>query len=120
MGNPGTFIGSRGTFLEAQKEAYTAAVVGGYIGDCIADIQRRYFKRYPIELPHEVEPDPDFMAAVDDNAPDPEVVGPNEETMDAEEFEAAKKAWKARKKLLKLRKGVSHVIVLFPVSISRV
>lgn len=110
MGNPGSFAGTRKTFLDAQKDAYAAAVVGSYIGDYVADVQRRYFKRYPLELDHTTEPTTEAMAAVDDDAPSPEPVAPNEETMAPDEFKDAQKAWEARKILLKLRKGVSHVV----------
>ncbi|KAF9548608.1 hypothetical protein CPC08DRAFT_593621, partial [Agrocybe pediades] len=72
MVNPGAFQGSRREFLLSQKPYYSNAVVEGYAADAIAVIQRRYFKRYPIDLPHEEEPSPETLAIVDDDAPEHE------------------------------------------------
>jgi len=44
MVNPGAFQGTRLTFLVDQQPAYAATVAGNYVSDCVADIQRRYFK----------------------------------------------------------------------------
>ncbi|KAF9551577.1 hypothetical protein CPC08DRAFT_647562 [Agrocybe pediades] len=63
MVNPGTFKGSRKEFLLAQKQAYSDAVKQGTVADVVADIQRQYFKRYPIELPHEQEPSPEAFTS---------------------------------------------------------
>ncbi|KDR74719.1 hypothetical protein GALMADRAFT_48139, partial [Galerina marginata CBS 339.88] len=72
MVNPGAFRGSRKEFLMGEKPAYSAGVVGGYAADALAVIQRRYFKRYPVGLPHSEEPTDEHLAAVDDDSPDPE------------------------------------------------
>lgn len=73
MVNPGSFSGRRKAFLDAQKETYAAAVAAGHINDTVADIQRRYFKRFPVTLLHSEEPSEEYLAAVDDDAPDPEL-----------------------------------------------
>lgn len=70
MVNPGSFLGSRKTFLTTQKPAYAEAVKNNYAGDFILGLQRRYLKRYPMSLDHKAEPSAEFLAAVDDNAAD--------------------------------------------------
>ncbi|KDR70603.1 hypothetical protein GALMADRAFT_214374 [Galerina marginata CBS 339.88] len=47
-------------------------VTSGYAKDMLMLIQRRYFKRYPLDLPHEDEPSAEHLAAINDNEPDPE------------------------------------------------
>ncbi|KAF8163969.1 hypothetical protein BJ912DRAFT_838852, partial [Pholiota molesta] len=72
MVNPGAFSGTRKAFLAAQSALYADAVTANHTADTVADIQRRYFKRYPISLSHTVEPSAESLAQVDDNAPDEE------------------------------------------------
>ena len=72
MVNPGAFQGSRKAFLLSQKADYRDGVVGGYAADALAKIQRKYFKRYPIDLPDLKEPSAEWLAAVDDDAPEVE------------------------------------------------
>lgn len=106
MVNPGAFRGSRLTFLTDQKPAYSAAISGGYVADCLADIQRRYFKRYPVTLEHNTEPSPEHLAAIDDNAADPEPEMPDRHAMSEEEYLKAKEAFKARSQLVDFRREV--------------
>ena len=75
MVNPGAFRGSRKEFLMSEKAAYSAGMAGGYGADALVLIQRRYFKRYPVDLPHHEEPTAEHLAAVDDEAPEPEPGG---------------------------------------------
>ncbi|KJA12733.1 hypothetical protein HYPSUDRAFT_113737, partial [Hypholoma sublateritium FD-334 SS-4] len=70
MVNPGGFRGRRKEFLDSQQDLYAAAVKEKHINDTVADIQRRYFKRFPITLSHTEEPTEEFLAAVDDDGPD--------------------------------------------------
>ena len=107
MVNPGAFRGSRKEFLMGEKAAYSAAMAGGYGADALALIQRRYFKRYPVDLPHHEEPTAEHLAAVDDDAPEPEPEEPNPENMTKEECEAATKELDRRQTILKFRKAVS-------------
>jgi len=79
MVNPGVFQGSRKEFLLSERPSYSAAVAEGYAADALAMIQRRYFKRYPVELPHTLEPSPEFLAAVDDNSADIEISMPDQD-----------------------------------------
>ena len=107
MVNPGAFRGSRKDFLMGEKAAYSAAMAGGYGADALALIQRRYFKRYPVNLPHHEEPTAKHLAEVDDDAPDPEPEEPNPEAMTMEECEAATKELEKRQTILHFRKAVS-------------
>lgn len=109
MVNPGSFKGMRLTFLNEQKTVYANAVLRGQSAAIIADIQRRYFKRFAVEAEHNVDPSEDWLAAVDDNAPDIEPPAPDEDNMSDEELVIAIAAFEARSKVLVFRKGVSHV-----------
>jgi len=95
-----------------EKPAYKAGVLGGYAADALANIQHRYFRRFPIDLPHDQEPTVQFLAGVNDNAPDrvEEVVELDDLT--PEEVEAAVSKMKARRKLVEYRKAVSALVVL--------
>jgi hypothetical protein len=108
MVNPGAFQGSRKTFLQSQKVDYQAGVVGGYAADALAQIQRKYLKRYPIDLLHSEEPSPEWLARVDDEAADEEQVGPDLDALDEEELAAAIVQLEERGALLRFRKAVSH------------
>lgn len=107
MVNPGSFRGARFHFLVEQKPLYAAAVVENDAGDALADIQRRYFKRFPIEHTHNVDPSPEWLASVDDDAPAVEPAIPNEDAMSPQEYEEAMKAYNTRKQLICFRKEVS-------------
>ncbi len=109
MVNPGSFRGARKDFLLGEKPPYKAAVSGGYARDALATIQRRYFKRFPIDLPDTVDPTPDQLAAIDDDMPDVEHKAPNAENMGLDEFEAAMKAFDDRQRLIQFQKDVSDV-----------
>jgi len=106
MVNPGAFQGSRKEFLLSQKAKYKDGVVGGYAADALADIQRRYLKRYPIELPHLEEPTPEWLAAIDDDAPDVEQEEPDIIALGEERYTAVVEQLKARRSLLNFRKAV--------------
>lgn len=111
MVNPGAFRGTRRSFLVEQKHGYAAAVSGAYAGDFVADIQRRYFKRYPVDLDHNTEPAPEHLAAVDDNAADPEVPSPDQDAMPEDEYLKAKQSFDSRRKVIEFRKEVGAFLV---------
>lgn len=77
MPNPGTFLGLRKKFVEAQSAAYAAAVESGQINDALADIQRWYFKRFPPGLEHNVDPSQEWLDQVNNAVPDQEIPLPN-------------------------------------------
>lgn len=72
MPNPGSFLGTRHAFILDQQTRYAQAVRENWAADCVADVTRRYFKRYPIRLDHSTEPTPEWLAQVDDNAVEPD------------------------------------------------
>jgi len=108
MVNPGAFQGSRKEFLLSQKPLYKAGVLGGYAADALSQIQRKYFKRYPIDLPHQEEPSVEWLAAVDDDAPDVEQEAPDASTSNDEELAAAVERMAERRLLLSFRQAVSN------------
>lgn len=118
MVNPGSFTGLRKEFLESQKDLYAAAVAGMHVPDIVADIQRRYFKRFPITLLHTQEPSQEFLDAVDDNAPDAELSRPQTDGLSPEASARAVRVYELQKVELKMRKDVRtlscHLII--PVS----
>ncbi|KAF8971656.1 hypothetical protein BDZ97DRAFT_1650694 [Flammula alnicola] len=105
MVNPGAFRGSRKVFLMSQKEAYIEAVAGNYAAEAVALIQRRYFKRYPVELPHDVEPSEEHLAAVDDDAIDADYKEPDAEKLSPEEYAEALVMLERRQKILEFRRA---------------
>ena len=116
MVNPGAFRGSRKEFLLGEKAAYAAGMQGGYGADALAQIQRRFFKRYPVDLgPHE-EPSQEHLDAVDDDAPEPENEEPDPSKLSAAEYEEAMKECDHRKAVIRFRKAVRCVIVLFAIT----
>lgn len=106
MVNPGGYQGSRKQFLDDQQEFYAAAVEDKRIADAVADIQRRYFKRFPLTLSHSEEPTEDFLAAVDDDAPDPELSPPQHGTLTDEAYARARRVYEFQVKELTMRKAV--------------
>ena len=107
MVNPGAFLGSRKIFLQSQKAKYNAGVVGGYAANVLAQIQCKYFKRYPIDMPHDEEPSTERLATVDDEAADEELEGPNIDALDEDELAAAMVKLEERQVMLCFHKAVS-------------
>ena len=112
MVHPGAFQGSRKEFLIGEKSKYRDAVAGGFVKDAIADIQRRYFKRFPIDLPDSEEPSPEHLASVDDSEPDPEPPVPEKEELNPEEYKEQMEKLEARRKSVVLRKDVMWIAYL--------
>ena len=115
MVNPGSFKGSRKEFLLSQAELFANAVIHSHVLDTIADIQRRYFKRYPPSLPHDEEPTAEWLAAVDDNAPDDEILPPRRDEMDEEEYTQAMAHYNDMLATIQSRKDVSLLHTFFVV-----
>lgn len=107
MVNPGAFQGLRREFLWGQKPVYAEAVVTDMAGDCIVEIQRKFFKRFPLDLEESVEPSEDALAAVDDDAADPEPPEPDEDVLSPEEYLEAMEKFGGRTDLLIYRRSVS-------------
>lgn len=110
MPNPGTFTGPRGEFLKAQKELYAQAMKDGDVNDIVANIQRRYLKRWPITLPHNQEQSQEWLDNVDDDTPDEELRAPNVDGMSPEDASEALAAFKKLMEELKGRKDVRYIL----------
>jgi hypothetical protein len=106
MVNPGAFRGSRKDFLVAEKGIYTAGIQGGYANDALADIQRRYFKRYPVDLDHDQEPSAEHLKSVNDEEAVAEPEEPDSDVLSPEEYVEAMKRLEERRKLVVYRKAV--------------
>jgi len=107
MVNPGVFQGSWKEFLLGEKAAYSTSVAGGYTADALALIQRRYFKHYPVDLPHDVEPTAEFLATVGDDAANPDIPEPDQASMSSKEYQTAMDELAKRQKLFSYCKAVS-------------
>jgi hypothetical protein len=93
-----------------EKLAYSEGVKGGFAADALAIIQRRYFKRFPIDLDHDHEPSTESLEAVDDDEPDPDRAEPDRETLNDEEYAAALEEVEERRRSLIYRKAVSSSV----------
>ena len=113
MVNPGSFGPSRKAFLESQKPVYTAGVLGGYAGDALAQIQRKYLKRFPIDLPHDEELTEEWLASMDDKENDLDQIPPHVKSLSEEDYAEAMKALESRQKLLAFRRAVSAMSFLY-------
>ncbi len=109
MVNPGGFSGLRREFLEEQQEAYNEAAEKGHAADTLADIQRRYFKRFPVSIPFTQEPTEAHLASVDDDAPDPEITPPSIDGLSAEAAAEAQRVYENQGKELKMCMAVCHL-----------
>ncbi|PPQ98301.1 hypothetical protein CVT26_013496 [Gymnopilus dilepis] len=105
MVNPGAFKGARKAFLMGEKETYSRAVDDGYVAEAVAQIQRRFFKRFPLDLPDDVDPTEETLAAVDDDEIEPEREAPDPDTMTKEEYEAAIMVVESRQKKIAFRRN---------------
>ncbi|KDR66323.1 hypothetical protein GALMADRAFT_147927 [Galerina marginata CBS 339.88] len=105
MVNPGAFQGRRKDFLMDEKANYSEGVTGGYAADALAIIFKRYFLRFPVDLPHEEEPTAEFLASVDDSAPVPETQEPDADNLSPEDYAAALEKLEERRKTINFRKA---------------
>ena len=109
MPNPGSFQGACFDFLQSQRRLYDAAVIAKSKTECVSDIQRRYFKWFPIEHEHNVDPTPEFLEGIDDDEADTEIVAPDPSSMSPDDYTKADEAFKERQKLVTFRKEVSSL-----------
>lgn len=94
-------------FLLDQKSVYARAVLDNRAADTVADIQRMFFKRFPLDLDEAVEPSEESLLSVDDNAPDPDFPAPDEDALSPEAYEVALHAFQVRGELVTYRRKVS-------------
>lgn len=105
------FKGSRRDYLTTQRPAYEQAVADGTVNDFLDIVYGRYARRYPIELEMTDEPSPEFLAAVDDEAPDPEREPLSDDLSDDERAVEEKKI-KERQALIQKRRKVRGCLIL--------
>ena len=107
MVNPGVFQGLQKEFLLGEKSSYSTTVARGYAADALALIQHQYFKWYPVDLPHNLELSPEFLAAMDDDAPNDKIAVPDQDKMSKEDYQAAVDRLAEHQKLVSCRQAVS-------------
>ncbi|KAG6834688.1 hypothetical protein H0H93_008024, partial [Arthromyces matolae] len=103
MVNPGSFKGLRKAFLTSRKSEYSLAVAENRVSDTLANIQRAFFKRFPLEL--DQEPSQQEVDSVDDSAADPEPVIPDPDLLSEQEYEEAMTLFTRRQQLITFRKA---------------
>ncbi|PPQ78995.1 hypothetical protein CVT26_003941 [Gymnopilus dilepis] len=96
-----SFVGLRKAFLEKEQDGYRAAVANGTKDDFLMDVVRRFLKRFPVDLPDDMEPTAEHLAQVDDALPDPERVAPDPQDM-AEDQQGYARALENYEKTTKL------------------
>ncbi|KAK7024587.1 SERTA domain-containing protein 3 [Paramarasmius palmivorus] len=107
-----SFEGSRAVFLDSHHDSYAVAAQEGWIKDFIADLGRRYMKRYPASLAHNVEPSEEHLQSVNDDAPDPESLCPVQRPGQSdEEYHQAVRKHEIEKDITSFRLGVSRVTI---------
>ncbi|PPQ84411.1 hypothetical protein CVT26_006523 [Gymnopilus dilepis] len=101
------FHGLRKAFLQEELEKYSDAVLNGTKDEFVKDVIRRYFKRFPPELPHDQEPTAEHLANVDDALPDEEPDMPDAQDYpeDQKTYYALEEAWLKRRKEIDTRSG---------------
>lgn len=124
MVNRGSFQGRRKEFLLSQKADYALAVRDRHTAETLSQILRKYFKRFPIDLPDSHEPTEEQLASVDDNAPDPELSDHGTSSSESDsprtsspprkkKKKRAKQSSKSRKKRIEFRREVRHELTSF-------
>ncbi|PPQ97914.1 hypothetical protein CVT26_002990 [Gymnopilus dilepis] len=105
MPNPGIFHGLRLEFLVGEMAGYSAAVANGTKDDFTKNVLRRFFKRFPPELPADEEPSEDDLAEVDDSLPDEDLEAPDPQDYaeDQRGYNKALKEYEARQDEVLLR-----------------
>ncbi|KAL0566042.1 calcium channel protein [Marasmius crinis-equi] len=64
------FTGARLEFLQSELDKYSGAVTSRKVQVFLEDLFDRYFRCFPESKPHNVDPSPEEMAAVDDDSDD--------------------------------------------------
>lgn len=77
-----------------------------YAPEVLALIQHHFFKCFPLDLPDDQDPSPEDLAAVNNKAPQPEQVQPDENKMTPDEYSVAILALKTRQTAVDFKKVV--------------
>ncbi|KAJ3495417.1 hypothetical protein NLJ89_g10626 [Agrocybe chaxingu] len=105
MVHPGAFQGARKAFLMLEKPGYAVAVQEGYAADQLALIQRRFFKRFPIDKGDTYEPTPEEIEAIDDNEADADERSPDKSLLGEKEYEEEETRLRDRQKKVEFKRG---------------
>lgn len=105
----GAFSCKQKVFLESKRPYFATAVDNKQMGDAVDVILWQYFKCFPINLNDKEEPSDDALAAVDDDAADPEVNEPLE-SLGPEEYVAAVQASADHQECIQTKREVSFAL----------
>ncbi|KAL0566190.1 SERTA domain-containing protein 3 [Marasmius crinis-equi] len=110
MPAPRTFQGQRAAFLDFKAEIYVKAKANGTAKDVTVVIQQEFFKRWPVDLPLNVERPQSELDAVDDDEPLPERPHPDasKDTVSEEEYAKAMTAYKEYQSDVTTRKRIEN------------
>lgn len=104
------FKGARYDFLTEQLPGYDAAVAGGTTREFLDVVYARYARRFPIDLPLDKDPSPEFLESVNDDAAEAEGEHYIEESsLDPEELEVEAKKIAEHQALIQKRRKVRLV-----------
>ena len=78
-----------------------------YATEALANTQCRFFKRFPLDFPLDVEPTKEYLELVKDDEPDPEEQPPSKDELTPEEFAAVIARLEEQQQLITFRKAVS-------------
>lgn len=107
MPNPGKFQGKRKAFLTEKRPLFDASMENDRVPDVLLKIYRAYFKRFPLDMPEDVEPTDEALAMVDNNAAEPEVETTALDALSGDAYEVALEKMREGRVLLEAKKGVS-------------
>ncbi|KAL0567303.1 SERTA domain-containing protein 3, partial [Marasmius crinis-equi] len=100
-----TFSGPHADFLLSKSEEYVCAVQNSTVKDCVVTVQRQFFAHWPVDLGSDDEQTPEFLEAVDDNAPLPEYLVPDATKLGPKDYEEQMGVYKQHIATLTKRKG---------------
>lgn len=103
------FPGICSEFIAGELDDYAEAIDSGTVLDAVASIQRQFFKRFPVTLADNKDPSAEWLDKVDDNAAEPEILVPNEDSMTPDEYNVAMAEHKDLINKIEKKKEVSSV-----------
>lgn len=112
MPNPGKFHGKQKQFLTDKRPLFDASVENDHVPDVLMQIYRAYFRRFPVDMPEDVEPTDEAIAMVDDSAAEPEIDTSALEELSGEAYEVALEKMKEGRVVLDAKKGVSDIVCI--------
>jgi hypothetical protein len=104
------FQGKPLAFLKSTVADYSEAVKQNQKHEEGLSIVRRFHKRFDIGKPLSDEPSDEFLASVDDDAPDTTYPRPDKESLTEPEYEQELKKWQEWKKVSLTRRDVSKTL----------